>query len=133
MSKNTAALVISVIALLTALYSTSDKINVSQFIDQNLRQTEQLEEQDHPLNLISFEAPDIIEPWMYDECTQSMVIDCAASIESTVKTCSKAYADKGKNIQADLACIKDLMADRKRCWPCICAEAQKRGWKVWGC
>lgn len=129
MSKNTAALVISVIALLTALYSTSDKIDFKQIIDQNLRQVEE----QHPLDLISFEAPDIIEPWMYDECTQAMVVDCASNIESTVKTCSKAYAGKGKDIQADLACIKDLMADRKNCWPCVCSEAQKRGWKVYGC
>lgn len=76
MSKNTAALVISVIALLTALYSTSDKVDFKQFIDQNLREVEA----DHPMDLISFEAPDIIEPWMYDECTQSMVVDCAGSI-----------------------------------------------------
>jgi hypothetical protein len=25
------------------------------------------------------------------------------------------------------------MADKKHCWPCICAEAKKRGWHVIGC
>lgn len=85
------------------------------------------------MDLISFEAPDVIEPWMLEECTNTMVSNCAASIEATVKSCAKAYADKGKNIQADLQCVKDLMADRKNCWPCICSEAQKRNWKIWGC
>lgn len=130
MSKSTAAIVISVIALLASFYATSDKLNINGFIDQNLRSTT---EEDHPLELISFEAPEIIEPWMYDECTQSMVSQCASNIEASVLTCAKAYADKGKNIQADLACVKNLMASAKTCWPCICSEAQKRNWKVYGC
>jgi hypothetical protein len=26
-----------------------------------------------------------------------------------------------------------LLADKKDCWPCICASAKKFGWKVIGC
>lgn len=60
MSKNIAALVVSVIALLTALYSTSDKTNLKKFIDQNLRETE-IKDQ-HPMDFISFETPEIVKP-----------------------------------------------------------------------
>lgn len=67
------------------------------------------------------------------DCTEALVVECAADIEMTVRACSAAFESEGANIIADIKCAKDLMADKKHCWPCICAEAKKRGWHVIGC
>lgn len=72
-------------------------------------------------------------PWMADECTEALEVECAVDIERTVKACSAAFETGGADIIADIKCTKDLMADKKHCWPCICKEAQKRGWKIIGC
>jgi hypothetical protein len=58
---------------------------------------------------------------------------CIVDIQRTIKECAKAYETKGSDIVADLKCAKDLLADKKDCWPCICASAKKFGWKVIGC
>ena len=67
------------------------------------------------------------------DCTEALVVECAADIEMTVRACAAAFESQGANIIADIKCAKDLMADKKHCWPCICAEAKKRGWHVIGC
>lgn len=67
------------------------------------------------------------------DCSIQLAAECAFDIDRTVRACSAAFDGEGTNIIADLKCAKDLMASKKHCWPCICYEAQKRGWKVIGC
>ena len=67
------------------------------------------------------------------ECTEKMAAECAVEVEQTVRACAKAFETEGADIIADIKCAKDLLADKKLCWPCICYEAQKRGWHVIGC
>lgn len=67
------------------------------------------------------------------ECTDKMAAECAVEVEQTVRACAKAFETEGADIVADIKCAKDLLADKKLCWPCICYEAQKRGWHVIGC
>lgn len=68
-----------------------------------------------------------------DECPESLAVECAVDIERTVKACSAAFETGGSDIIADIKCTKDLLSDKKHCWPCICYEATKRGWKIVGC
>ena len=72
-------------------------------------------------------------PWMAGQCTKELEVECAVDIEKTVKACSKAVETSGIDIIADIKCVRDLLGDKKHCWPCVCAEAQKKGWKVVGC
>lgn len=75
-----------------------------------------------------------LAPWEEAaECTWDQAIECATAIKDTVLACSKAFETKGSDIVADIKCVKSLLADKKLCWPCICAEAEKKGWKVIGC
>lgn len=67
------------------------------------------------------------------DCTNQLAVECAFDIEKTVVHCAAAFESEGANIVADLKCAKDLLADKKTCWPCICYEAQKKGWHVIGC
>lgn len=67
------------------------------------------------------------------DCTESLVVECAADIEMTIRACAAAFESQGSNIIADIKCAKDLLADKKHCWPCICAEAKKKGWHIIGC
>lgn len=54
-------------------------------------------------------------------CTEALVVECAVDIEMTVRACAAAFESQGANIIADIKCAKDLLADKKNCWPCICA------------
>lgn len=72
-------------------------------------------------------------PWDADECTESLAVQCAVDIELTVKSCAKAFETEGADVVADIKCAKDLLSDKKNCWPCICFEAKKRGWHIIGC
>ena len=67
------------------------------------------------------------------DCTPKLAAECAIVIELTILDCSKAFETEGSDIIADLKCAKDLLANRKTCWPCICYEAEKKGWKIVGC
>lgn len=67
------------------------------------------------------------------ECTKELEIECAIDVERTVVACAKAFETGGADVIADIKCAKDLLADKKHCWPCICAEAKKKGWHVIGC
>lgn len=72
-------------------------------------------------------------PWIAEECTEALEVECLVDIERTVTACAKAFETEGADIIADIKCTKDLLADKKHCWPCICAEAKKKGWHVIGC
>ncbi len=79
---------------------------------------------------IEVEAPFID---LRQECTKTLEVECAVAIEQTVVNCAKAIETEGVDVIADIKCAKDLLADKKDCWPCICAEAKKKGWKIIGC
>ena len=68
-----------------------------------------------------------------DECTDEMAAACAVYIERTAKSCAKAFATEGAGIISDIKCVKDLEIDKKKCWPCLCAEAKKEGWHNLDC
>ena len=72
-------------------------------------------------------------PFEVQDCTTQLAIECAFDIEKTVVACAAAFESGGANIIADLKCTKDLLADKKTCWPCICFEAKKKGWNIIGC
>jgi hypothetical protein len=82
------------------------------------------------------QAEPTVSPYAFyqeTQCTESLVVECAADIELTVRNCAAAFETGGANIIADIKCAKDLLSDKKHCWPCICAEAKKKGWKIIGC
>ena len=47
--------------------------------------------------------------------------------------CEKAAKAKGKDLPADLECIKYFQKVEKECWPCICEIAHAAHWTVKGC
>ncbi len=67
------------------------------------------------------------------ECNFELEVECAVDVERTVVACAKAFETTGADVIADIKCAKDLLADKKHCWPCICSEAKKKGWHVIGC
>jgi hypothetical protein len=69
-----------------------------------------------PFDYINFNA----------ECTRELEIECAIDVERTVVACAKAFETGGADVIADIKCAKDLLADKKHCWPCICSEAKKK-------
>lgn len=58
-----------------------------------------------------------------DKCPEALAVECAASIQITHRDCEKALKDHDLN--AEMSCIKDLLSDRKVCWPCICEITDK--------
>ena len=64
------------------------------------------------------------EPFDYlgvkEECTKKLEVECAIDVERTVVACSKAFETGGADVIADIRCAKDLLSDKKHCWPCIC-------------
>ena len=73
------------------------------------------------------------DEFLVADCTAQLAVECAFDIEKTVVACAAAFESGGANIIADLKCTKDLLADKKTCWPCICYEAQKKSWHIIGC
>ena len=67
------------------------------------------------------------------ECTKTLEVECALDVERTVVACAKAFETGGADVIADIKCAKDLLSDKKHCWPCICSEAKKKGWHIVGC
>ena len=67
------------------------------------------------------------------ECTKQLEIECAVDIEKTVKACAAAFETGGSDVIADIKCARDLLSDKKHCWPCICAEAKQKHWHIIGC
>ena len=79
-----------------------------------------IEEIDNQQVLLETHSVEI--PYIFNtECTESLAVECVADIEMTVRACSAAFETQGADIIADIKCAKDLMADKKHCWPCICA------------
>ena len=68
-------------------------------------------DQTQPIDYLNYNA----------ECTEKLEIECAYDIERTVVMCAKAFETGGVDVIADLKCARDLMSDKKHCWPCICA------------
>lgn len=68
-----------------------------------------------------------------DQCTQDLEIKCMSDISHGYKVCEKAAEEKGKDLPADIECMKYLASVEKDCWPCICFVAKKEGWKIRGC
>jgi hypothetical protein len=68
-----------------------------------------------------------------DNCSQDAEIRCINDINNSYKICTKAAQEKGKDLVADIECMKYLATVEKDCWPCICFVAKKKGWKVRGC
>jgi hypothetical protein len=66
---------------------------------------------------------DYVNDFKTPDCTTQLAAECALDIEKTVVACSAAFESGGANIIADIKCAKDLLADKKTCWPCICYEA----------
>ncbi len=75
----------------------------------------------------------IRQPWLAEECTGKLELECAIEVERTVRACAAAFETEGSDIIADIKCARDLLADKKYCWPCICAEAKKKQWHIIGC
>lgn len=55
------------------------------------------------------------------------------SIIIVIDTCDKAAKGKGKDIQADIECVKYSAATKTDCWPCICDIAKDGGYNIKGC
>lgn len=82
---------------------------------------------------VTAQIEEIVAPWAPEQCTEKLEIECAIEIERTVRACAAAFETEGSDIIADIKCARDLLGDKKYCWPCICAEAKKKGWHVVGC
>ena len=70
---------------------------------------------------------------LQEDCSWTLELKCATDINNAYKLCEKAAEEKGKDIPADLECMKYLTEVEKDCWPCICYVAEKKEWKVKGC
>lgn len=68
-----------------------------------------------------------------EDCTEKMQAECALDLERTAKNCAKAFASEGTGIISDIKCLKDLKADKAKCWPCLCEEAKEKGWHNLDC
>ena len=59
-----------------------------------------------------------------EKCPEALAVECAGDIQITNRDCEKAIKNP-TDITAELACIKDLMSDKKACWSCICEVSKK--------
>lgn len=67
------------------------------------------------------------------ECPLEREIKCVDDLRAAYPYCEKAAAAKGKDMNADLQCMKYFYSVEQDCWPCICFIAQKEHWKIKGC
>ncbi len=68
-----------------------------------------------------------------DTCPHDLEVKCVDDINKSYKICDQAAKEKGKDLPADLECLKFLTSVEKDCWPCICFVAKTEGWKIKGC
>lgn len=54
------------------------------------------------------------------ECPHDLEILCIDDINKAYPVCEKAAQEKGKDLPADLECMKYFTKMDKDCWPCIC-------------
>ena len=66
-----------------------------------------------------------------DKCPEPLAVECMATIQMSIRDCTQS-AKHPTDISAEVGCVKDLMSDKKLCWPCICEESNKFI-KVKGC
>ena len=59
-----------------------------------------------------------------EECTHDAEIRCIDDINKAYPICEKAAEEKGKDLPADLECMKYFTKMDKDCWPCICVVAK---------
>lgn len=67
------------------------------------------------------------------ECPHDLEVLCIDDINKAYPYCKKASEDKGKDLPADLECMKYMASIEKDCWPCICWVAQQEKWNIKGC
>jgi hypothetical protein len=67
------------------------------------------------------------------DCPHDLEVKCIDDINKAYPACKKAEEDKGKDLPADLECIKYMATVEKECWPCICWVAQQEKWTIKGC
>ena len=68
-----------------------------------------------------------------DECPHDLEVLCIDDINKAYPICEKAAQEKGKDLPADLECVKYITQMDKDCWPCICFVAHTFNWKIKGC
>ena len=68
-----------------------------------------------------------------EECPHDVEVLCIDDINKAYPICEKAAQEKGKDIPADLECMKYFAQVDKDCWPCICLIAEVNHWKIKGC
>lgn len=68
-----------------------------------------------------------------DTCTHELETRCIDDINKAYPICEKAAKEKGKDLPADLECMKYFTKMDKDCWPCICYIANLEHWKIKGC
>lgn len=66
-------------------------------------------------------------------CPHDKEVLCIDDINKAYATCEKAAHEKGKDVPADLDCIKYFASMSSDCWECICWVAEYNKWPVKGC
>ncbi len=67
------------------------------------------------------------------ECPHDLEVLCIDDINKAYPKCKKASEEKGKDLPADLECMKYMVSVEKDCWPCICWVAETEKWNIKGC
>ena len=68
-----------------------------------------------------------------DDCPHDLEVMCIDDINKAYPICEKAAEEHGKDLPADLDCMKYMAKVEKDCWPCICFIAKQEGWHIKGC
>jgi hypothetical protein len=68
-----------------------------------------------------------------NECTEAMQIACADDFRLAYPVCKKSAESGGKDIPAELACMKYFNKMKPECWPCICNLAKMDHIPIQGC
>jgi hypothetical protein len=79
------------------------------------------------LGLASLAAPALAD------CPHNLEILCIDDVNKAYPICEKAAQEKGKDLPADLECMKYFTQMDKDCWPCICYFASVNKWHIKGC
>lgn len=67
------------------------------------------------------------------DCPHDLEVRCIDDINKAYPVCKKSAEEKGKDLPADLECLKYMTTVEKECWPCICWVAQQEKWSIKGC
>ena len=57
------------------------------------------------------------------DCPHDLEVLCIDDINKAYPICEKSAQEKGKDIPADIECLKYFTSMEKDCWPCICLVA----------